>query len=69
MMPAAAAALLLSWLEARGALVFLIDGDYVRVNLDPITDFGEMTPEILAHAVLTLRDEMRQILIARRVRH
>ena len=70
-MPAAAAALLLAWLERRGAIVALIDGDFVRVDLNPIpiTDFGTMTPEVLAQGVLALRDEIRQILIARRTVH
>ena len=41
---------------------------YLR-DLNPIRDFGKMTPETIAHAVLSLRDELRQILIARRVVH
>jgi hypothetical protein len=66
--PASAAALLLAFLEAH-AIVSLSEGDFVRVDLNPITDFGSTLPETLAHAVLGLRDELRQILIARRTVH
>ena len=68
-MPAAAAALLVEWLERRGAVVILTEGDCVSVDLDPIRDFGATTSAMLAHAVLGLAGEIRQILRARRTLH
>jgi hypothetical protein len=56
-------------LEARGAIVSLNQRDFVHIDLKPIADFGSTAPETLAHAVLGLRDELRQILIARRTVH
>jgi hypothetical protein len=44
-------------------------GDFVHVDLNPITDFGSTVPETLAYAVLGVRHALRQILIARRTVH
>lgn len=69
MMPSDAAACFLSWLESRGALVTLNADQTFRVDLDGVSDFGNLSPDVCANVVLSLRDEIRQILLARRVMH
>ena len=68
-MPTEAAALLLAWLEARGAIATLSWDDLVHVDLNPVCGFGTMTPDQAAEIAMTFIDEIRQIVIARRVTH
>jgi hypothetical protein len=68
-MPAEAAALLLAWLEARGAIARLQGDDDVRVDLNPIADMTYEKADAFARGILSLRDELRVILIARRIQH
>lgn len=57
----------LSVLEHEGAIVTLNEYDRLRVDLDGIQDFKQFTPELVAKITLGLSDQIRQILIARRM--
>jgi hypothetical protein len=67
--PASRAALFLFWLEQRGACITLDAADYFRCDLDPIADMTAHDAECIAAALLTMRDDVRAILLARRIRH
>lgn len=68
-MAAEAAALLLMWLEMRGAIVTLTADECVHVDVGPIHEFGRMTPGKVRTAVCALDDELRALLRARRTVH
>ena len=69
-MPAEATALLVTLLEARGATFTLKPDHTFLCDLDSVTDFSRLpTPEGIARAVLGLRNEIRNILVARRTSH
>ncbi len=69
LMPADAAGLLLTWLEAQGAVLELNASDHVETNLDPMDDMTYEKANAIAEAVLFLGDEIRRILRARRRVH
>ena len=68
-MPGEAAVLMLAWLERRGAKVGLVQGDFVHFDLPDDFDFGSFTPDQLAQALLSLRDEFRALLRTQRQVH
>lgn len=65
-----AAFLLVTCVELRGGVFALDEENYFHLNLDGI-DFAKWntTPDFVAAAVMSLRDEVRQILLSRRVMH
>jgi hypothetical protein len=67
--PAEAAALLMAWLEQRGATFTLTAEGYVTCALDgaDIRDYAEA--DRLATLVMVLRDEIRALLRAARTTH
>ena len=69
-MPAEAAALLVTLLEAHGATFTLKPDHTFLCDLDSVRDLSRLpTPERIVRAVLGLRGEMRNILVARRTSH
>ncbi len=69
--PREAAAHLLLWLQGRGAVLEIVDGD-LRADLNPI-DFSRthasITPEVLSGVVLSLARELKDLMRADRTAH
>ena len=68
-MPAEAAALLVASLERRGAVFVLDDEGYLRADLNGIPGLDYKRAERLSHAILSLHDDIKAMLHARRVQH
>ncbi len=69
LMPAAAAAVLVAWLEEEGATLQLNANDHVITDLNAMHDMNFERADSISRAVLHLRDEIRQILRGRRRVH
>ena len=68
--PAETAALFVTWLQRHGAVLTLNEQGYIRCNLDGATCVrDEDHAGVISGAVFALRDEIRAILRAERVRH
>jgi hypothetical protein len=55
----------------RGAIFTLNADETFMCDLDPMaeSDLAKFTPEMVAHAVLGLKEEIRSILLSRRIVH
>ncbi len=62
--PEEAASMLLAYLEVHGARLSL-DGERLRVNLVPLPNMDATRADRLARLVLSVRYELRDLLIAR----
>ncbi len=69
LLPAAAAAVLMAWLEEEGATLHLDANDHIKADLNAMRDMDFERADVISRAVLHLRDEIRQILRGRRQVH
>jgi hypothetical protein len=68
--PANAAACLLMWLSRKGAAFEITSDGRLHVNLDAVQfPCGNCLPEDLATLILSLREELKQILLVDETRH
>ena len=63
------AALLVSWIEGQGGVFSLDHDDTFRLDLNPIRDMDYKRADAISHAVLGVRDEVRQVLLSQRIQH
>lgn len=63
--PEEAASFLLAWLDQNGAIVRLGAEQQVRVDLDPVADMTAAKADRLSRLILSVRNELRDLLIAR----
>ena len=56
---------LLAWLEQNGARLSLDAEQRLRVDLDPLPDMNAARADRLSRLILSVRDELRDLLIAR----
>ncbi len=64
-----AAVLLLDEIESKGAIVTMNEDDLFFVDLNPIEGLTHQSAERLSLLVLSVREEIRSILKARRTLH
>jgi hypothetical protein len=67
--PDVAAAQLLAFLEANGALLHITAHGDLRADLDPMRDLNHDKADVLARAILALGPEIKAMLRARNVLH
>jgi hypothetical protein len=63
--PAEVAPWLLAWVEQNGAVVRLDPEQQLRADLNPLPDMTAAKADRLSRLILSVRDELRGLLIAR----
>jgi hypothetical protein len=60
---------LVTWLEARGAVLRITEDGFLRADLDPMPDMDHDRADEIARTILALRAEIKQVLRDRAVLH